>query len=530
MINDEEILKKLEQRLSNFGGDTKTEHVGVVERNSDGVITASGLSKVSMGEMVSFENGGKGVVLNLSEDSVSIILLDNNLGIKEGDTVKRTESLLSIPVSEDLLGRVIDPMGEPLDGKPKGKTGKAMPLERIAAGVVEREPVTTPLKTGIKAIDTMIPIGRGQRELIIGDRGLGKTAIAIDTILNQKVSDSPVILSASEGSSRKNKKDSSAVPQNDKENQVICIYVAIGQKQSSVAQTIGVLKEKGALDYTIIVSAPASAPASLQYLAPYAGTSVAEYFMERGQDVLIVYDDLTKHAWAYRQLSLVLQRPAGREAYPGDIFYLHSRLLERAVKLNKENGGGSITALPIIETQASDMSAYIPTNVISITDGQIYVEASLFNSGIRPAINPGSSVSRVGGAAQTKAIKFVAGKLRLELAQYNSLAAFAQFGSELDEATMRQLERGKRIVEVLKQPQYAPLPEPFEIISMWAVTNGYLDDIPVDRVPEFETALHDNVRVHAKKLIEALATAEKPSDETVTLMKKTVETFKKSFK
>lgn len=516
MINNENIIKELEKKLHTISTDTKTAHIGIVEKNNDGVITASGLSKIAMGEMVEFEKGGSGVVLNLSEDIVSIILLEENNELKEGDIVKRTNKLLSLNVSDDLLGRIIDPMGIPLDGKPGIKAGKAMQLERIAAGVVEREPVNHPLKTGIKAVDTMIPIGRGQRELIIGDRGLGKTAIAIDTILNQK---------QIRESAKHKTKQTDNLPIN---KPVICIYVAIGQKQSSIAQTASILKENGAMDYSIIVAAPSSSPAALQYLAPYAGTAIAEYFMEKGEDVLIVYDDLTKHAWAYRQLSLVLQRPAGREAYPGDIFYLHSRLLERSVKLNKANGGGSITALPIIETQASDISAYIPTNVISITDGQIYLESGLFNIGIRPAINPGNSVSRVGGAAQTKAIKSVSGKLRLELAQYNSLAAFAQFGSELDEATLKQLERGKRIVEIFKQPQYKPLPEAFEIVSIWAVTNGYFDDVPVEKTSEFENELHEYVETHAKKLVETLNNGEKMSEETIETLKKTVEQFKKA--
>jgi F-type H+/Na+-transporting ATPase subunit alpha len=499
MIDSNDIIKQLEKRLSSIEQDGKTEHVGIVERNSDGVVTASGLSKVAMGEMVEFEKGSRGVIFNLAEDYVSIILLDTKHDIKEGDKVKRTEQLLSIEVSDDLLSRVVDPIGNPLDDKPAIKKGKKMPLERIAAGVTQRHPVDTPLKTGIKAVDTMIPIGLGQRELIIGDRGLGKTAIALDTIINQ----------------RNNKK------------RIICIYVAIGQKQSSISQVIERLKQENAFSYTIIVSASASDPASLQYLAPYSASAIGEYFMEKGEDVLVVYDDLTKHAWAYRQLSLVLKRPAGREAYPGDIFYLHSRLLERSVRLNKENGGGSITALPIIETQASDISAYIPTNVISITDGQIYLQSDLFNIGIRPAINPGSSVSRVGGAAQTKAIKAVSGKLRLELAQYNSLAAFAQFGSELDAATMQQLERGKRSIEILKQPQYTPLSEALEIISIWSVTNGYLDDIPVDEVQRFEKELHDYVTTHAKKLLDGLNSGEKPSEATLSQLKKTIEDFKK---
>jgi len=448
----------------------------------------------------------------LTQDTASIILLDAKGDIKEGDIIKRTNELLSIDAHEELLGRVVDPIGNPLDGKPVIKKGKKMPLEKIAAGVTARQPVDTPLKTGIKAIDAMIPIGLGQRELIIGDRGLGKTAIALDTIINQRQT------SKSLPAGRQGKK------------QVICIYVAIGQKQSSISQVIDRLKQENAFEYTIVVSAGAADPASLQYLAPYAASAIGEYFMEKGEDVLIVYDDLTKHAWAYRQISLVLQRPAGREAYPGDIFYLHSRLLERSVRLNKENGGGSITALPIIETQASDISAYIPTNVISITDGQIYLQADLFNIGVRPAINPGSSVSRVGGAAQTKAIKSVAGKLRLELAQYNSLAAFAQFGSELDEATMKQLERGKRSVEILKQPQYSPLPEAYEILSLWSVTNGYLDEIPVEEVGRFEKELHEYAKTHAKKLIDTLNTGDKMSDETQTSLKKTVEEFGKGFK
>ncbi len=505
MIDSNDIIKQLEERLGKISQNSKTEHVGEVIKNSDGVIVASGLSKVTMGEMVDIGKSSRGVVFNLTQDTASIILLDAKGDIKEGDVIKRTNELLSIDAHEDLLGRVVDPIGNPLDGKPVIKKGKKMPLEKIAAGVTARQPVDTPLKTGIKAIDAMIPIGLGQRELIIGDRGLGKTAIALDTIINQR-------------QIAKGKK------------QVICIYVAIGQKQSSISQVIDRLKQEDAFSYTIVVSAGAADPASLQYLAPYAASAIGEYFMEKGEDVLIVYDDLTKHAWAYRQISLVLQRPAGREAYPGDIFYLHSRLLERAVRLNKENGGGSITALPIIETQASDISAYIPTNVISITDGQIYLQSDLFNIGVRPAINPGSSVSRVGGAAQTKAIKSVAGKLRLELAQYNSLAAFAQFGSELDESTMKQLERGKRSVEILKQPQYSPLPEALEILSIWSVTNGYLDDIPVEEVERFEKELHEYAKTHAKKLIDTLNTGDKITDETLSALKKIVEDFKKGFK
>ncbi len=508
MIKSNDIIDLLEKRLGDFSTESKTQNIGLVEKNNDGVIIASGLSQAMIGEKLSFTTGESGVVLNLDEDTVSIILLGKGDDIKEGDSVKTTGKLLSIGASEDLLGRVINPLGAALDGKGNIKKTKEMPLERIAAGVVAREPVNTPLKTGIKAIDAMIPIGRGQRELIIGDRGLGKTAIAIDTIINQRPAGRPKI------------KD---------QKQVICIYVAIGQKQSGIAQIITKLKEEGALDYTIIVAANAPDPASLQYLAPYAGVAIAEYFMEKGEDVLIVYDDLTKHSWAYRQLSLVLRRPAGREAYPGDIFYLHSRLLERAVKLNKKNGGGSITALPIIETQAGDISAYIPTNVISITDGQIYLQGDLFNIGMRPAINVGNSVSRVGGAAQTSAMKSVAGKMRLDLAQFRELAAFAQFGSELDQATLKQLEKGKRMTEILKQSQYQPVPETLEILSIWAVSNGYLDDIPTEACQRFEKELHEYVKAHKAKVLDELGSGNKINESTTNLLKKTLEDFKKVF-
>lgn len=504
MIDADKIIRQLEERLATFQGNAKTQNVGIVEKNTDGVIAASGLSQTFMGELVSFEKNKMGVVLNLDEDSVSILTLGKSSDIKEGDSVKTTGKILSINVSDDILGRAVNPLGEPLDGKSKIKKGKDMPLEKIAAGVVDREPVDTPLKTGIKAIDALIPIGRGQRELIIGDRQTGKTAIAIDTIINQK-------------------------PRNRKQKPVICVYVAIGQKQSTVAQVIDKLGQEGALSYSIIVAAGASDSPSLQYLAPYAGSAIAEYFMEKGEDVLVVYDDLTKHAWAYRQISLVLKRPAGREAYPGDIFYLHSRLLERAVKLNKTNGGGSITALPIIETQANDISAYIPTNVISITDGQIYLQQDLFNKGLRPAINVGSSVSRVGGAAQTPAIKSVSGKMKLELAQYNELAAFAQFGSELDPATLAQLERGKKTIEILKQPQYHPLEESLEILSIFAVANGYLDDIKLENFEKFETEYHDFVKRSFPKIIESLSGGQKPTEGTIKEIQKSISDFKKTF-
>ena len=476
MIDNNKIIETLEKKLMTFGGDVKTQNVGTVIKNTDGVVVATGLSRASMGEKVIFENGNNGTILNLDEDNASIILLGEASSIREGDTLKTTGEMLSIEVSEELLGRVIDPLGNPLDNKPKIKKGKDMPLEKIAAGVVDREPVSVPLKTGVKAIDSMIPIGRGQRELIIGDRQTGKTAIAIDTIINQKFNKKPVI----------------------------CVYVAIGQKRSTIAQILDKLSSEDAMGYSIIVSASASDPAALQYLAPYAGIAIAEYFLEKGKDVLVVFDDLTKHAWAYRQISLVLRRPAGREAYPGDIFYLHSKLLERSVKLNKENGNGSITALPIIETQANDISAYIPTNVISITDGQIYLQTDLFYAGIRPAINVGQSVSRVGGAAQTPTIKSVSGKLRLELAQYNSLAAFAQFGSELDAATQKQLDRGKRLTEILKQPQYFPLTENLEVLSIYAVTGGLMDDVPIDSFQRFEKEMHDFVKKNHPKVLELL--------------------------
>ena len=507
MVNSDEIIKQLEKGLSSFNLDPKLQNVGIVQTNTDGVIVVSGLSKAMMGELVTFENGTIGMVLNLEEDNVSIILLGEGEDIKEGDKVKTTGKMLSINVSEDLVGRVIDPLGQPLDGKAKPKKqGKEMFLERIAAGVVERGPVNTPLKTGIKAIDAMFPIGRGQRELIIGDRGLGKTAIAIDTIINQK----------------NNQKNGGLRP-------VTCVYVAIGQKQSRIAQVIDKLKESGAMDYTIVVVASASDPASLQYLAPYAGVSIAEYFMQKGEDALVVYDDLTKHAWAYRQISLVLKRPAGREAYPGDIFYLHSRLLERAVKLSKEGGEGSITALPIIETQGNDVSAYIPTNVISITDGQIYLEGDLFYSGIRPAINIGTSVSRVGGAAQTPEMKSVSGKMKLELAQYREMASFAQFGSELDPATAAQLDRGRRTTEILKQPQYDALIEAMEYLSIWVITNGYADDVPPSEISRFEKEYHNFIKATYPKVVAALSKGSKPDEDTLKQLQKATQDFKKGF-
>ncbi len=511
-MNGDDIIKKLEQNLMHIDTSAKAQNVGVVEQVGDSIIVASGLSKAVMGEEVAFEDGTPGLILNLDEDSVSIVLLGASSAIKEGSTVKTTGKILTVMASEELLGRVINPVGVPLDGQAGVKKGKAMPLEKIAPGVITRQPVDTPLKTGIKVIDSIIPVGRGQRELIIGDRGLGKTAVAIDTIINQK-----------EGNER------AAKDKSGKLKRVICIYVAIGQKNSTVAQVVEKLRETGALEYTIIVAANASDQVSLQYMAPYAGVAIGEYFMEKGEDVLVVYDDLTKHAWAYRQICLVLKRPAGREAYPGDVFYIHSRLLERAAKLNPDFGGGSITALPIIETQADDISAYIPTNVISITDGQIFLKSDLFNSGIRPAVDVGLSVSRVGGAAQTGAMKAVAGGVKLAHAQFRELQVFAQFGSELDAATLAQLERGKRVNEVFKQPQYSPLPEAFEILSIWAVTNGFMDDVKVEDITRFEREYHDYVKAHDKKLIETLNSGAKVTPETVENLKKVTTAFKKVF-
>ena len=504
MIDNTSIIENLEKRLSTFTADPKTQNVGTVAKNTDGVVSVSGLSKAFMGEIIEFEEGSKGVILNLDEDQASVILFNNGQTIEEDMTAKTTGQSLTIKSSEELLGRVVNPIGVPLDGKPEIKKGKEMPLERIAEGVVQREPVNTPLKTGIKSIDAMFPIGRGQRELIIGDRGLGKTALAIDTIINQR------------------KAGKGLKP-------VINIYVAIGQKQNTVARIVDKLKQENAFDNTIVVVAGASDPATLQYLAPYAGVAIGEYFLEKGQDVLIVYDDLTKHAWAYRQLSLVLRRPAGREAYPGDIFYLHSRLLERAVKLNKENGNGSITALPIIETQAGDISAYIPTNVISITDGQIFLQADLFNAGIRPAINTGSSVSRVGGAAQTGAMKSVSGKMKLEMSQFRELAAFAQFGSDLDPETQAQLERGQRTNEILKQPQYDPLSEEWEVVDIALVTNGFLDDIAVPEITKFLDEFRPYFKKHNAKLLESFGTGEKVTPEQMKQLEKAATDFKKMF-
>ena len=460
-VRPEEIASILKQQIEQFGARVTATDVGTVVEAGDGIARIHGLSNCMASELVEFPSGVMGLALNLEEETVGVMVLGEFADIKEGDEVRSTGRIVEVPVGDALIGRVIDALGRPLDGKGPLNATKTRPVERIAPNVVVRKSVDTPVQTGIKAIDSIIPLGRGQRELIIGDRSTGKSAIALDTIINQKGGN------------------------------LTCIYVAIGQKASKVAQTVAIFDQYGAMDHTIVVAACASDPAPMQYLAPYSGCAIGEEFMEQGRDALIIYDDLSKHAWAYRQISLLLRRPPGREAYPGDVFYLHSRLLERAAKLAPEHGGGSLTALPIIETQAGDISAYIPTNVISITDGQIYLETDLFNAGIRPALNVGLSVSRVGGSAQRRAMRQVAGRMRLDLAQYRELQAFAQFGTaELDPATRRQLERGQRITEILKQPQFEPMPLHQQVEVLYTVVNGYLDDIEVNRVRDFEAAFN----------------------------------------
>ena len=462
-IKPEEVSKIIRSEIENYKNKIDISNTGTVLEVGDGIARIYGLSDAMSGEQLEFENGATGMALNLEESNIGAVIFGETVGIKEGSLVKGTGKVAQVPAGEELLGRVVDALGNPIDGKGEIKASKYMPIERQASGIIARKPVSEPLQTGIKAIDGMFPIGKGQRELIIGDRQTGKTAIAIDAIINQK------------------------------ENDTICVYVAIGQKRSTVAQIYRKLEETGALDYTIIVAATASESAPLQYLAPYAGVAMGEYFMDNGKSVLIIYDDLSKHAVAYREMSLLLKRPPGREAFPGDVFYLHSRLLERAAKLSDKLGGGSITALPIIETKAGDISAYIPTNVISITDGQIFLETDLFNSGFRPAINAGVSVSRVGGSAQIKAMKQVASKVKLELAQYNELLAFTQFGSDLDKATRDQLNRGSKIMEVLKQGQYSPYKVEEQVISFYCVTNGFFDDVPTEKVRQFEKELIDEI-------------------------------------
>lgn len=495
----QDIASIIKQQIEQFGTTVSAVDVGTVVQVSDGIARIHGLAGAKASELLEFPNGIIGLALNLEEDNVGAAIFGEYQKIKEGDEVRCTGRIVEVPVGEALIGRVVNSLGQPLDGKGPIKSTKTRPVERVAPNVVTRKSVNTPVQTGIKAVDGMTPIGRGQRELIIGDRATGKTAIALDTIINQK---------------GKN---------------LICIYVAIGQKASKVAQVVGILEQFGAMEHTIVVAANSSDAAPLQYLAPYAGCAMGEEFMENGKDALIVYDDLTKHAWAYRQMSLLLQRPAGREAYPGDVFYLHSRLLERAAKYDAKYGGGSLTALPIIETQANDISAYIPTNVISITDGQIYLEADLFNAGIRPAINVGLSVSRVGGAAQTKAMKQVAGQLRLSLAQYRELAAFAQFGtSDLDRATREQLERGRRTVEVLKQDQYVPMSLEKMVSILYAVTNGYLDDVPVEKVCDFENQFLQFMETRKSEILKTIASEKALSDATMEALSKAVQEFKKS--
>ncbi len=493
------IVDNLRKEIENFQAEMKTEKVGFVLEVFDGIAKISGLSDVKSSEMVYFAGGQMGVVLNLEEDSVGVIILGDFSKIKEGDEVKSTGRILEVPVGDTMIGRVVNALGAPIDGKGIIKSEKNYPIEKVAPGVITRQSVDQPVQTGIKAIDALIPIGRGQRELIIGDRQTGKTAIAIDAILNQK-------------------------GQN-----MICIYVSIGQKDSKLRKLQTRLEEGGAMEYTIIVSAGSSESAALLYIAPYAGVSIAEYFMDKGQDVLIIYDDLSKHAVAYREISLLLRRPPGREAYPGDVFYLHSRLLERACRRNQKYGGGSITALPIIETQAGDISAYIPTNVISITDGQIFLETDLFYKGIRPAVNVGFSVSRVGGNAQIKAMKKVAGTLKLDLAQFRELEAFSQFGSDLDEATKNQLERGKRAVELLKQPQYSPVLVQNQIIALYALVKGFMDDIPVDKVQAFEQGLVEYAERNAKVFLKEVKEKKMWSDAGEEELKKVITDFKGMF-
>lgn len=495
-VRAEEITSILKEQIKNFGAPVVSADVGTVIEAGDGVVRIHGLSGCMLSELIEFENGTMGIAMNLEEETVSAIVLGDYIGIKEGTQARSTGRIIEVPVGDELIGRVVDPLGRPIDGKGPIKTSKTRPIERIAPGVTLRKSVDTPVQTGIKAIDAMIPIGRGQRELIIGDRSTGKTQIALDTIINQKGGD------------------------------LICIYVAIGQKAGKVAQVVAMLEEYGAMEHTIVVAANASESAALQYLAPYAGCAMGEEFMESGRDALIVYDDLSKHAWAYRQMSLLLRRPPGREAYPGDVFYLHSRLLERAARLEK---GGSLSALPIIETQANDVSAYIPTNVISITDGQIYLETDLFNAGIRPAINTGLSVSRVGSAAQTKAMKAVSAGLKAEMSQYRELAAFAQFGtSDLDAATRRQLERGQRATEILKQDQFQPLSLAEEVFVIYALTSGMLDDVPVAKIRSFENELRKYLASNEKALVDEIQANPVMTPELQERITNVIKTFKET--
>ncbi|MCL5961816.1 MAG: F0F1 ATP synthase subunit alpha [Chloroflexi bacterium] len=497
-VRAEEISQLIKDQIKSFGEPITAVDVGTVIEVHDNVARVYGLAGAMSNELVEFSNGIMGLALNLEEETVGVVLLGPDNKVKEGDQVRTTKRIAEVPVGEALLGRVVNALGQPIDGKGPISTDNVRPIERVAPNVVMRQPVNTPVQTGLKAIDSMIPIGRGQRELIIGDRQTGKTAIAIDTIINQKGTG------------------------------VKCIYVAVGQKSSKVAQVVAKLEEHGAMDHTIVVSASADEPAALQYLAPYSGCAMGEEFMEAGGDALIIYDDLSKHAWAYRQISLLLRRPPGREAYPGDVFYLHSRLLERAARLSDDRGGGSLTALPVIETLANDVSAYIPTNVISITDGQIYLESDLFYAGIRPAVNVGLSVSRVGGAAQTKAMKQVAAKIRIDLAQYRELAAFAQFGSDLDKATKAQLDRGARTQEVLKQPQYVPMSLDQQVIVLFAVTSGYTDDVPVEKIQSFGPALLRYMDAAHPEVGASIVQEKRITDEVADKLAKAINEFKQS--
>src|SRR5215217_618053 len=503
-IRSDEIISIIKSQIEGFDGSTETRSVGTVVEVGDGIAQIYGLDAALASELLEFPNGVMGMALNLEEETVGAVILGDATAVKEGDQVRTTGNVVEVPVGQALLGRVVDPLGNPLDGKGEIPRTKTRPVERIAPGVITRKSVDTPVQTGIKAVDALIPIGRGQRELIIGDRQTGKTAIALDTIINQKGGD------------------------------LVCIYVAIGQKLSTVAQTVATLEKYGAMEHTIVVVAGAEDPAPLQYLAPYSGAAFGEEIMEAGvqvgdrliKDALCVYDDLSKHAWAYREMALLLRRPPGREAYPGDVFYLHSRLLERAARLNEENGGGSLTALPIIETQDGDVSAYIPTNVISITDGQIYLEPELFFAGVRPAVNVGISVSRVGGNAQTKAMKKIAGSLRLDLAAYRELEAFAQLGTELDKATQRQLDRGARLVELLKQPQYKPMPVEQEVMVVYAGTKGYLDDVPLNRIGEFQNSFLQYVDSSAPAVRQSLQSKPELTKELEEQLKQALNDFK----
>ena len=506
-IRAAEISKVIKDQIANFGTEAEVSEVGTVLRVGDGIARIHGLDKVQAGEMIEFANGVQGMALNLEADNVGAVIFGSDNDIKEGDSVKRTQTIVDVPVGKALLGRVVDALGNPIDGKGPIATTERRLVEQKAPGIIPRESVSEPVQSGLKAIDALVPVGRGQRELIIGDRQTGKSAVAIDTFINQR---------------ENNQSD-------DEKKKLYCIYVAVGQKRSTVAQIVKSLEENGAMDYTIVVAATASEPAPLQYLAPYTGAAMGEFFRDNGMHAVIVYDDLSKQAVAYRQMSLLLRRPPGREAYPGDVFYLHSRLLERAAKMNESEGGGSLTALPIIETQAGDVSAYIPTNVISITDGQIFLETDLFYQGIRPAINVGLSVSRVGGAAQTKAMKKVAGSMKLDLAQYREMAAFAQFGSDLDAATQKLLNRGARLTELLKQRQFSPMPVEEQVVSIYAGTNGYLDTIETNRVTEYEAAMLSYMRSEHADVLETIRTTGKFEDDTKSKVVSALDTFAKQF-